>query len=831
MATSSKIPSIPQAGRREADNQNLGPLASVQLAKDNAAPPAQDPAWVFVGSDIDGTRWNKSYPYQLLIVKKEGTGYSKPLYTFTLPIPPESFSISTPFAITGTVTQGGYVEEHNGAPVRNISFSGTTGVLPLRGTGEDLGRANALQGIFAGTISAANTTIDRANTLAGNPPHYHNLVSDDLKAEGLEKSSGYYQFRLLQRFMESYVAMKKGSEGAAYRLALAVWKDQAVYLVTPVTFEVRRSASSPWEYNYSLAFRAFRRVTINNVNPSAFTAFQSVTRDPNAFAQVVNKLGEARRVLQGLRDVLGAVVGDVDNLLFEPLRETMLFCKDAVGVSVAAADLPKNITRELKSAVLEAAALGGAFDRIGKTFDGKIAEAIADIRALSVKSGKAESGGGSAGAGVGDADPGNLPFERPEEFFELFEQINPSELNVPPATQRKIQEERERIRRLTRLDFERARDSFVQLAADFADSVGLGSETYNATFGRRSTVSSKVPTQDDFDALFALNATIMELNRLAASGDVGRETMTTVESLAGLAGASGIAFKVPTSKYAVPFPYGATLEQLAAQYLGDSNRWIEIAALNGLRQPYVDEEGFISYLLTNGRGNQVTVSDASNFYVGQPVWLSGANTSRSKRRITKIERIAPGTVVLTLDGEPDLERFTTQGMGAAIQAFLPDTVNSQMLIYIPSDSAAEEDDFRTKSIPGVDEFDRLIQVGGTDLLLTQSGDLAVTPDGDCRLAIGLTNLIQRVRVALGTPKGSLLRHPDYGLGIRAGINTADLNPQEMLAALQDLFRADPSFTGVSALALSKAGPVVRVAMSLGIAGMNQTIPVSVDIKR
>jgi hypothetical protein len=306
--------------------------------------------------------------------------------------------------------------------------------------------------------------------------------------------------------------------------------------------------------------------------------------------------------------------------------------------------------------------------------------------------------------------------------------------------------------------------------------------------------------------------------------------ITTVDAVAGMASSAGIAFTVPASKFAVPFPYGMTLEQLAGQYLGDPNRWHEIVALNGLRTPYVDEIGFSLPLLVNGNGNQVSVSNADNLFIGQQVTISSTNTTRSTRRITSISRISSSNYVITVDGEDDLARFSALA-SASLHTFLPDTVNSQQLIYIPSESTPEDDGFRTKSIPGVDQFDQLIAAGGVDLLLTQNGDLAITPDGDCRLAVGMTNIIQQIRTAIGTPRGSLLHHPDYGLGLTPGVSTADLDAKTMLSSLQEMFRADKTFSGVSGVAISKMGPVVRVAMSVGIAGTNQTIPLTVDIRR
>jgi nucleoid-associated protein YgaU len=802
-----------QALRGQDSGPNQSHLASPELAKRNDGSDLDvETGWEFVGEDIDATRWNKSYPYQILIMEKLGDDY-RIKSTFTLPIPPQDMSISMPFAITTNVTLGGIVEEHNGAPLRLISFSGTTGVLPLKGTGEILRQASVTEGIFAGTVSAGGNLLGSINTLTDSKES-PNLV-DDTNEDTL-KGTGYYQFRLLQRFLESYAAQKKTLKGANLRLALAIWKDQSIYLVTPTGFDVRRGASSPWEYQYSLQFKAWKRIRSRNVGIDTDT-FNPVVRNANAFAQLLNKIEDARRVLQNGRDVLLAVQGDVERLILEPLREVTLFCKDALGVAATAADLPASIAKTLKSAVAEAK---DRFSALG-----------ADVQSLGIRSGKAESGASdtdTTSAVMSGAEPANKAFDHPEENFELMSKIKPSDLNLPVSVLRKIDEEKARVRGLTRLDFETYRDQFVDFLEQFSDAVGAGSEAYNSIYNRPTTTATKAPTQDDYDVIYAMNQVVLEMNRLAASYDTDRGSITTLEAVAGMASASGIAFRMPVSKFAVPFPYGSTLEQLAAQYLGNANRWHEIAALNGLRQPYIDEEGFDLQLLVNASGSQVIVSDASKLYLGQPVWISSSTVSKTKRHITKIIPVS-NTSIVTLDGDSDLDAYTLAD-GAVLHAFLPDTVNSQMLIYIPSDQEPADGDFKTKAIPGINEFDPLIQTGGVDLLLTQSGDLAITPDGDCRLAIGLTNLVQRIRTAIGTPRGSLLHHPEYGLSVILGVSTADVDAKDLKARLQDLLTSDPAFSGVSGVVVQKNGPVLKISMTVGVSGTNHTIPVTVEIK-
>jgi hypothetical protein len=753
-----------QALKGQDGSTSVGTLALVESAKGNVAPPANlDAAWQFIGGqDIDGQNWNKSFPYQLLILAKTETGYRRTQYAFTLPIPPQEMSISTPFAINTSMTLGGVVEEHNGTPLRMISFSGTTGVLPLRGTGKSLGQASVLSGIFAGTVNKfSNNLAPALNNLLG---QQSKPALADNDSESL-KGSGYYQFRLLQRFLEGYAALKKQGQ-ADYRLALAVWKDQAIYLVTPMNFDVRRSATSPHEYPYSLSMKAWRRIQdLDGGAPDEIPAFKPVTRDPNGFANLLNKVQDARRVIQAAKETLTAVGADLGKDVLEITRSVVFAVKDTLGVALTAADLPVNLARDLKEAVLTAKDLKNIGKKIAASVSAKGDQAAADFSAFAQESGLATTGSAHVSltaAALDGAHPVNKIFDHPEDHFEIMDAIRPAELNLPPTLQRKINAERTKARNLSRLDFEQARDKVQATVSTFSDAIGAGSSTFSATYGRPVVKTTRKPTSDDFEVLFALNQLGMELNRLAATS-TPQESITTMDAVAGMASAAGIAFRKPASKFAVPFPYGSTLEQLAGQYLGDPNRWHEIAVLNGLRQPFVDEEGFDLALLTNGREHQVTVSDASNLFVGQLVWLSSSETARTQRRITQIDQATPGMVLLTLDGDGDLDRFTTEGL-STLHAFLPDTVNSQQLIYIPSDQEPSGDDFLTKSIPGVNQFDDLIAVGGVDLLLTQDGDLAITDDGDCRLAIGLTNIIQQVRTAIATPSWLAASPPELRPG-------------------------------------------------------------------
>jgi len=826
----------PKFGAAELATKNFTTQPDVE------SPQVKDSFWEF--AQPDGVRWNKVFPYQLIVVKKNGTRYDlQPNFQFTLPIPPTDLTVSTPMAIVTTPTLGGIVEEHNAAPLRTITLRGTTGVLPLKGMSriqQTLGIADA---IFAGTIAAVGGVINNVRAAVRGPAQSPNLVpdSDFVTNTDISHTTGYFQFHLLRQFMESYITMKKAKANQDLRLAFAMWKDisPAIYLVTPISFDLTRNAGAPFEYNYNIQFRAWKRVRLDR--GETFFKRDSIVRRPNDFAAMLNRLNSARNALQAVKNTLRAVRADIDNSLFEPLRGVVLFCKDALGIPIVAADLPASVVRDMKEPVLEAVglkafphAISRAFSDIGPKVRREFADLLQQVKDLSVASGKAETGTAqqfnTAQELAGAAAPNKI-FDNPGDNFDFFNEIRVGALNISPTLTRQIAAERARVRALTRKDFEANRDSFQSVMDDFTDFAGAGHPTYTRTFMRPAVTTTKIPTPDDFDVIFNLNQVIMEANRLAASGQVDdRNFLDSLNFVAGLATRSGIAFKVPTSKFSVPVPYGHTLEQISALYLGTPDRWHEIATLNGLREPYIDEVGFDLPLLTNGSGNQVNVADVSNLFVGQGVYISSVAAPRQFRRITGIETLVPGLNLVSLDGDPTLSQFTTLA-GAVLHAFLPDTANSQMTIFIPSDEQPSQNDLKTKSIPGVNEFDNMVRIGGVDLLLTPQGDLVITPDGDTRLAVGLTNLIQEARLSVSTPLGSLLHHPEFGLGIAAGTSIADLNAKDLLAAAKNLFSTNPKFTGVESASVLLNGPMAQIALTVGIAGTNSFLPLTFEVKR
>lgn len=797
-------------------------------------------------STISSDFWNQSRPYQFIVCEAQGNDvYRKKAgrgWQFTLPIPPEALDISTQFAINTTATMGGIVEEHAGIRFKMINISGTTGVLFGKDEAKVPVQSPFIETIFAGTINQARNTASIASQLSPNNTAQlkPNIIdsADFLDLTKMGKLSGYYQWRLLQYFFESYAELKKTPEGRNARLAFAMWKSEEVLLVTPLSFEVPRSAQQPLEYPYRISLKAWKRIKLSEGSGEIIKKYVPVQLSPSRMAKLLTNMENARRVLQSARKTIMALGGDVQANLFTPIRELCLFAKDALSVPLSVADLADAVIRDTKSAILELASTGDAISNFGTNISDRFGQVSSNINSIEVTGTNAniralasEQGDDPKTVSGRNAHPANAPFESPSDNFDFFSTVSVADLHLSPATTSKIAADRERVRNLSRVDFQKRRDAVQATSDAFANALGIGNDTYNRTYGIEipANISINAPTEEDFESLAAMQQVVVEMNRLIATNNNDPQSkIKSIELMAGLATRSGIAFTVPTSKFPVPFSYGSTLEMMAQRYLGDSNRWMELVALNGYKTPFVDEIGFDLPLLVNGAGNVVMVADASNLYVNQTVWIQADSEFRTKRHITKIDSVSATQNYVTVDGDSNLDIYKTLS-NASLHTFLPNTVNSQQMIYIPSNQIPREQDFRTGAIPGLNEFNSLIEVGGIDLLLTPKNELIVTPDGDTKWSFGLTNVIQTVRLAFSIRQGTLLQHPEFGFPLTVGSSIADFSSGDVIGALQNMFSNNPTFSGLTAANINLTGGVAQVGIALAISNTGMVLPVSVDL--
>ncbi|HVT62928.1 MAG TPA: hypothetical protein VHD33_05520, partial [Legionellaceae bacterium] len=568
-------------------------------------------------------------------------------------------------------------------------------------------------------------------------------------------------------------------------------------------------------------------------NAGSIKPYVPVTASPDKMARLLNTVQQVRTTLQNASKTILAIGGDIDASLFTPLRELTLVAKDALSIPFSVADMANNVINSMRSAIVDLASTKDAatnfranINRAFGTVSRNANTITDDMTALA-----AEQHDAAFVIPGKDAAPANNPFLDPVSNYDFFSGISIGDLNLPPTVLSAVAQERQRVRNLTRLDYQNRRDAVQAVVDNYANAVGLGGTTYNQIYGIQAPPTPVVdkPTDDDYNVLYALNSLLIEMSRLVVSTTTNTNTkLDSIASIAGMATASGMAFQIPVSKFPIPFPYGATMEGLATKYLGSPDRAIEIIALNGLQSPYVDEVGFELPLLSNGVGNTLFVGSAEHLFIGQPVWISSTTVNRMQTRITGIRVLNNSQVMVTVAA--DVSNYTTMAK-ATLLAYLPNTVNSQQTIYIPSQTEPQQNDLTLRNVPGIDQYDPLLAVGGIDLLLTPEGDLVLDKYGDTKWAVGLTNCIQSLKLAMNTPRGALNRHPEYGLDLQPGVSLADLDATQIAAGLSSMIADNPAFSGIDSAKVAINGPVADLSIAIKLNPTDQLLPLNLQINR
>ena len=846
-------------------NSAAGILSGIQNAKTGSTLPwigSPSGSVFFQAIDIDTSRWNQLFPYRLLVidttnnnavvggsatqggtqtVSQEDTGtivsftpFSNS-WTFTLPITPQQLNITDQFAINTTATLRGILEEHNGIKFKMINVAATLGVWPYReSVTHPPASPSLVQSLFGGTISAVNNLVTQAqgviNTITtGHPANKPVTVAPELSTSGAT-STGYYQAMALQQFLEQYAEAKKDPDNAGWRLVFDIPKQNQSYIVTPMQFMWQQNVNKPMEISMNMQLKAWRRINLLQAAAPVSSSVQPIS--PGILQTILNTIAQARATMSAAIDLIGAVRSDVDTPL-DALRQTTLFVKDLAGVALSSADLPFQVVSDYKSAIaaamvtLQTSISSNISDSVDLSNFNAIVASSANNEGLSLTA----VAGGQLGLQAMNAqmnDPSNNVFTQADRNFTLLDQVPISSMQLSNAQQAEVNSIIASASQLTVADLKVFRGTILTLALQLSNSFGAGSAYYDEVYGRPAPTPRILPMQlDEYDILKSLYDSIQAYDILTSTNQIDdNQFPNNMNYVAGLADLSGIPFTVPTSKILAPVPFGLTIEGISARYLQDPQRWIEIATLNNLRDPYIDENGFQLSLLSNAIGRQVTVDDIDNLYIGQTVTIMSATQIPSARTILGITSLSDTDFLITLDGLANLDNFKIVDL-AYLQVYLPGTVNSQQKIFIPSSLPLPTSPDITP--PPATTSDPLTGLSKVDLLLTDSGDLAVNNYGDFRFSYGITNIMQALKIKFGTEKGKSLLHPEFGLNVRPGTSSADTDIQSIYNSVNKMIQDDPRFSGVASLQIQLNGPTLTINVAVVMAGNQGVFPLSFQL--
>lgn len=841
--------------------------------------------------DIDPERWNKLYPYRLLVVdvttnpaqvksssklagvpsqvetsvSGNGINYIVEQELLTgnwevrLPITPQQLQIQDQYAINTSATMRGVIEEHNGVRFKQISMAGTTGIWPTKPTeGGSVTSKSSIETIFGGTIEAFQNTAENIRSVAksftGSHPNAPAAIAAPSSSELF--STGYYQALYLAQFLERYAEAKRRPENKNWRLVLDIPKQNQSFVVTPQTCVLKQSKEKPNHIFYNLTFKAWKRIDLAGTVGAA-DQNRLPTLETNDFQRLVNTIRDTRRALSSAVNLVKAVRSDFQRP-FEILRQSSLAVKDAGGLVFSAAELPNQLISDFQSTIQESLLnLEQAFQRPNKRFRDTAGVGSFTPNAVSLKDNSPEQragdaveaikanrtqaeglsgdqvSSGSLGQNAVDAakvDPVREIFENPEANFELFDNIPLNNLDLTPQQEDAVTRSNELIETITIDTLRDFKSEMLSLVNDISNTYGTLDSTYAQIYGLQDPSSRAIElTIEENEVMLAIFNFIQVLDELTATKTYNDlSVQNPLEFVGGLAEETGLPFEDSPSKKPVPVPFGLSIEEIAARYLQDPDRWLEIATLNNLRSPYIDEDGYTLPLLSNGTGRQLTIEDDEDrLYIGQRVVLGSNTVPQFTAKIINVEEILGNQFLVSIDGDVDLSNLTTND-NAYLIGYLPGTVNSQNQIYIPTNEAANPDD-RTFDIPNLIDPNNLARLSKIDWLLTDDGDVAINSVGEVRLAVGLTNLIQALKLKIQTKKGSLLRNLDYGLGLRHGVSVADIENGQLIQSLNKMLDGDSRFQGINRIQIVLNGATLRVNLSVNVASNGGVLPISFDV--
>lgn len=820
----------------------------------------------FPSIKIDGTRWDQLFPYRLMVIdsknnkvihgltkgslKTPSITFSKgtssttlifednSAWVFDFPITPQLLNITDQYSINTTATLRGILEEHNGVKFKMINVGGTLGVWPYREsvTHPPVQNGGLLQSLFGNTINAlgnvASQAVKTANAFTGNsaanPPI---SIRPETSSQGYS-ATGYYIALSFQQFLEQYAEAKKNPANATWRLVFDIPKQKQSFVVTPIQFQWQQSVNKPMEIAYTMQLKAWRRINLDTAIQEVPVNNQPITI--GILQKILNGLSQARELMSLSIDLIGAVRSDVDTPL-NILRQTTLLIKDLTGVATTAADLPSQIISDYQSSISASLAnldpnnLSGAAATNPTVITSLKSFQSGYKQRESLTVSAVSSGQLGKNASVSQKiDPGNNIFTSPNNNFLIFDQITLNSLVLTNTQKNQINQIVANARSITISTLKQYRQSILNLALQLSNSFGAGSNYYNNIFNRPPAKFRIQPMSvDEFEILASLYQMVQNYDILTASTQLDdSSTQTNMDFVAGLASNSNITFDTSISKTLAPVPFGLTIEAIAARYLGDPQRWIEIATLNNLMDPYIDENGFQYSLLSNGVGRQITIGFNQNLFIGQHILLQSATQQPSARTILAIETLSSNSFLLTLDGLPNLSSFTTID-SAYLQAYLPQTTNSQQKIFIPSDQPVPA----VSNIipPASTSSDPYTGLSKVDWLLTDNGDIALNNFGDFRYSSGLTNIIQALKIKFSTLIGTVLLHPNFGVNVAPGTINSDIQIQDLYNSINEMIQQDPRFSGISNLQITLNGPSLSIGLVVTIAGQDGVFPINFSL--
>ena len=411
----------------------------------------------------------------------------------------------------------------------------------------------------------------------------------------------------------------------------------------------------------------------------------------------------------------------------------------------------------------------------------------------------------------------------------FFATINIDTVQLTDQEQDFVNKEIGRINALTMDDFQSIRDYLRTQSSIAAILIGKGDPEGNKLMGTAG-VKQREAQPDDYDAIGNIIDLIDIVDGLIFNFRNTEDKAPDLLTFAANNTDPTSDFDVQTGYYSsIAAPFEESLENMAQKYLGDKTRWYELATVNNLQSPYVDESGTKEPLIVPALQSSVVISNEHTAFcpVGQKVSVGSAKVREEIRTILSKIESNDGTITLFLSGEPDLTKLLPSE-NAYARVFRPHTVRSTSFVLIPLPTIVTEATTFTPKSDALRSLDKALLAFGVDIKRdTITGEYLIDANGNFVMCWGLDNVRQTIHFLLRTQVGELPFHQDYGIDSQIGTTIVVGDEGEKIAGLiENSILQDSRFEYVAVRRVRTFGTAVSIDILVAISGATTAVPLS-----
>lgn len=576
-------------------------------------------------ANINPANFSKTLDYTFSVVYPNNANF--PLFMeFPLPISPQNINFQEPIPTKIKATQGGTAVFRNGLKYRTISIKGTTGIFPRRGVyGVSKNGQNR---------SAANTE----------------------DAEGVKSASGFESFKRLQNWFRAfYLYTKEKPDGKDLRLVFNNYREGEFWIVELISFTQDQDSSNPLHMVYTIQLKVLGAKKAPKKDP--LTGLAGALSKADAWYEgAIDKIDQVRAVFMGAQDILRQVESNVDAALLEPLRKTSIALKAASNTASSFADLGPGVVKKFATRSTVIAAMLGV-----KKFQAS-QEVSSDPKDVSIAELPVNIEASASSQGV------DLLLNLPPDV-----QFNTSLDEMPENMLKAHEQDKIDARNLPRKYFQDVLSEMNRIRDNAADKFGMGSSDYDALEDRTSTTTSsefKTPTDREFEVLAAFELAQSAYNDLLTSQLFFKETYQDQVNRLNEAFGGVLEIEAKPSVRDYIIPSNITLEEIALFELQDSARWVEIAELNNMLEPYIVQNKQEKVDGVFSPGDKILIPSGGSSFGEIPIFRD----SPLLDDLTQLERSMGIDLKMNEDGDLELtntgDLAIVRGLDNALQAIV-----------------------------------------------------------------------------------------------------------------------------------------------------------------